>query len=125
MFVCVINKKTVYLSSQKQCVCFRMYPSVCCCCVQVVQAGRSGGGSSVSSAAVQEVEPQGLAHAKDTAEHEQMKAVLKSSLQANDSDTSVLPGLRIRTRTRASRGEKLITIHRQHENHKTIKQMLL
>ncbi|XP_056597832.1 FH1/FH2 domain-containing protein 3 isoform X2 [Triplophysa dalaica] len=71
---------------------------------QVVHAGRSGGGSSVSSAAVQEVEPQGLAHAKDTAEHEQMKAVLKSSVQANDSDTSVLPGLRIRTRTRASRG---------------------
>ncbi|XP_056597834.1 FH1/FH2 domain-containing protein 3 isoform X4 [Triplophysa dalaica] len=71
---------------------------------EVVHAGRSGGGSSVSSAAVQEVEPQGLAHAKDTAEHEQMKAVLKSSVQANDSDTSVLPGLRIRTRTRASRG---------------------
>ncbi|KAI7798416.1 putative FH1/FH2 domain-containing protein 3 [Triplophysa rosa] len=68
------------------------------------EAGRSGGGSSVSSTAVQEVEPQGLGHAKDTAEHEQMKAVLKSSLQANDSDTSVLPGLRIRTRTRASRG---------------------
>ncbi|KAA0709898.1 FH1/FH2 domain-containing protein 3 [Triplophysa tibetana] len=71
---------------------------------EAVQAGRSGGGSSVSSAAVQEVKPQGLAHAKDTAEHEQMKAVLKSSLQANDSDTSVLTGLRIRTRTRASRG---------------------
>ncbi|CAM4640773.1 unnamed protein product [Leuciscus chuanchicus] len=50
-------------------------------------------------------EPQGLCHAEDTAEHEQMKAVLKTSVQSSDSsDTTVVPALRTRTRTRASRG---------------------
>uniref|UniRef100_A0A671P5E0 FH1/FH2 domain-containing protein 3-like n=2 Tax=Sinocyclocheilus anshuiensis TaxID=1608454 RepID=A0A671P5E0_9TELE len=51
-------------------------------------------------------QPQGLCHAKDTAEHEQMKAVLKSSLQRGDSDSTStgMTGLRTRTRTRASRG---------------------
>lgn len=68
------------------------------------EAGRSGGGSSVPAAAGKEVKPQGLRHAENAAEHEQMKVVLKSSVQACDSDSSVLPGLRIRTRTRASRG---------------------
>ncbi|XP_051949413.1 FH1/FH2 domain-containing protein 3 isoform X2 [Xyrauchen texanus] len=69
------------------------------------QAGRLGGkSSSVTPAVAQESEPQGLGHAEDAAEHEQMKAVLKTSLQGSDSDTAVVPGLRTRTRTRASRG---------------------
>ncbi|KAL6489634.1 hypothetical protein MHYP_G00033750 [Metynnis hypsauchen] len=55
-----------------------------------------------SSAEGPEAPPQGLGYAEDVAEHEQMTAVLRNSLQGGDSTTSVLPGLR--TRTRASRG---------------------
>ncbi|KAA0703066.1 FH1/FH2 domain-containing protein 3 [Triplophysa tibetana] len=47
-------------------------------------------------------ESQGLGYTEDVAEHEQMTAVLRTSLQGGDSASSVLPGLR--TRTRASRG---------------------
>ncbi|XP_041104366.1 FH1/FH2 domain-containing protein 3-like isoform X5 [Polyodon spathula] len=47
-------------------------------------------------------QPQGLEYAEDAAEHENMKAVLKTSLQSGESSTSVVPGLR--TRTRANRG---------------------
>nr|XP_055076904.1 FH1/FH2 domain-containing protein 3 isoform X4 [Misgurnus anguillicaudatus] len=68
------------------------------------EAGRSGVGSSVTPVVVQKTEPQGLGHAENAADHEQMKAVLKTGLQGGDSDSSVVPGLRIRTRTRASRG---------------------
>ncbi|XP_016109330.1 FH1/FH2 domain-containing protein 3-like [Sinocyclocheilus grahami] len=76
------------------------------------EAGRvcvsSGGSSSTAPAVGPHTEPQGLCHAKDTAEHEQMKAVLKSSLQRGDSDSTStstgMTGLRTRTRTPASRG---------------------
>ncbi|XP_039592632.1 FH1/FH2 domain-containing protein 3-like isoform X6 [Polypterus senegalus] len=47
-------------------------------------------------------QPQGLEYAEDAAEHENMKAVLKTSLQSGESSTSVVPGVRVRTR--ASRG---------------------
>ncbi|XP_050987467.1 FH1/FH2 domain-containing protein 3 isoform X3 [Labeo rohita] len=50
----------------------------------------------------QESQPQGLGYTEDAAEHEQMTAVLRTSLQGGDSQSSVLPGLR--TRTRATRG---------------------
>ncbi|XP_056332211.1 FH1/FH2 domain-containing protein 3 isoform X3 [Danio aesculapii] len=50
----------------------------------------------------QECQPQGLGYTEDVAEHEQMTAVLRTSLQGGDSPSSVLPGLR--TRTRATRG---------------------
>ncbi|XP_056618866.1 FH1/FH2 domain-containing protein 3 isoform X2 [Triplophysa dalaica] len=50
----------------------------------------------------QDSQPQGLGYTEDVAEHEQMTAVLRTSLQGGDSASSVLPGLR--TRTRASRG---------------------
>ncbi|XP_067094215.1 FH1/FH2 domain-containing protein 3 [Osmerus mordax] len=46
--------------------------------------------------------PQGLQYAEDAAEHENMKAVLKSSSQGGDSGSSTVPGLR--TRSRANRG---------------------
>uniref|UniRef100_A0A3B1IKR7 Formin homology 2 domain containing 3a n=1 Tax=Astyanax mexicanus TaxID=7994 RepID=A0A3B1IKR7_ASTMX len=49
-------------------------------------------------------ETQGLGHAEDAAEHEHMKAVLKDSLQSGSTETSVLPGLRTRSRVRPSRG---------------------
>ncbi len=51
----------------------------------------------------QEGPPQGLGYTEDAAEHEQMTAVLRTSLQGGDSPSSVHPGLR--TRTRATRGK--------------------
>lgn len=47
-------------------------------------------------------QPQGLSYAEDAAEHENMKAVLKTSSPAVEDAT---PMLGIRTRSRASRGE--------------------
>ncbi|XP_026795713.3 FH1/FH2 domain-containing protein 3 isoform X7 [Pangasianodon hypophthalmus] len=55
-----------------------------------------------ASADGQDTPAQGLDYAEDAAEHEQMTAVLRNSLQLGDTTPSVLPGLR--TRTRASRG---------------------
>ncbi|XP_076768998.1 FH1/FH2 domain-containing protein 3 isoform X4 [Arvicanthis niloticus] len=46
-------------------------------------------------------QPQGLSYAEDAAEHESMKAVLKTSSPAVEDGT---PGLGLRTRSRASRG---------------------
>ncbi|XP_050992921.1 FH1/FH2 domain-containing protein 3 isoform X4 [Labeo rohita] len=73
---------------------------------RVCVSSSSGGVSSVSAAPPvgPQTEPQGLCHAEDAAEHEQMKAVLKGSLQSADSDSAGMTGLRLRTRTRASRG---------------------
>ncbi|XP_053483393.1 FH1/FH2 domain-containing protein 3 isoform X1 [Ictalurus furcatus] len=55
-----------------------------------------------ASADGQDAPLQGLDCAEDVAEHEQMTAVLRNSMQLGDTTPSVLPGLR--TRTRASRG---------------------
>ncbi|XP_029307977.1 LOW QUALITY PROTEIN: FH1/FH2 domain-containing protein 3 [Cottoperca gobio] len=52
----------------------------------------------------QESQPQGIQYAEDAAEHENMKAVLKSSLQDGESPTSTVPGLRTRTRASSTRG---------------------
>uniref|UniRef100_A0A9J8ABA7 FH1/FH2 domain-containing protein 3-like n=1 Tax=Cyprinus carpio carpio TaxID=630221 RepID=A0A9J8ABA7_CYPCA len=77
------------------------------------QAGRVCVSSSSTAPAVgPQTEPLGLCHAEDAVEHEQMKAVLKSSLQREDRDrdrdststSTGITGLRTRTRTRASRG---------------------
>ncbi|XP_045068703.1 FH1/FH2 domain-containing protein 3-like [Coregonus clupeaformis] len=60
------------------------------------------GGSAPGPVSQEGVLPQGLQYAEDAAEHENMKAVLKSSLQGcSESGASTVPGLR--TRTRASR----------------------
>uniref|UniRef100_A0A7N6BGF8 Formin homology 2 domain containing 3b n=1 Tax=Anabas testudineus TaxID=64144 RepID=A0A7N6BGF8_ANATE len=63
----------------------------------ITDSGKFGGATSDT----QESQPQGIQYAEDAAEHENMKAVLKSSLQGGESGTSTVPGLR--TRTRASR----------------------
>ncbi|XP_063735535.1 FH1/FH2 domain-containing protein 3 [Eleginops maclovinus] len=52
----------------------------------------------------QESQPQGIQYTEDAAEHENMKAVLKSSLQGGESPTSTVPGLRTRTRASGTRG---------------------
>ncbi|XP_040908925.1 FH1/FH2 domain-containing protein 3 isoform X2 [Toxotes jaculatrix] len=49
-------------------------------------------------------QPQGLGHAEDAAEHEHMKAVLRTSLSGSDKEISGVPGLRTRTRSRPGRG---------------------
>uniref|UniRef100_A0A671UE26 Formin homology 2 domain containing 3 n=1 Tax=Sparus aurata TaxID=8175 RepID=A0A671UE26_SPAAU len=63
----------------------------------ITDSGKFGGAPSEA----QESQPQGIQYAEAAAEHENMKAVLKSSLQGGESGTSMVPGLR--TRTRASR----------------------
>uniref|UniRef100_A0A8C9X084 Formin homology 2 domain containing 3 n=1 Tax=Sander lucioperca TaxID=283035 RepID=A0A8C9X084_SANLU len=63
----------------------------------ITDSGKFGSGPSDT----QDSQPQGIQYAEDAAEHENMKAVLKSSLQIGESATSTVPGLR--TRTRASR----------------------
>uniref|UniRef100_A0A3B3QHA7 Formin homology 2 domain containing 3 n=1 Tax=Paramormyrops kingsleyae TaxID=1676925 RepID=A0A3B3QHA7_9TELE len=61
-----------------------------------------GGKLSSNPSAGQDSEPQGLQHAEDAAEHENMKAVLRGGLRGGDSEAASMPGLRIRTR--ATRG---------------------
>ncbi|XP_046702735.1 FH1/FH2 domain-containing protein 3 isoform X2 [Silurus meridionalis] len=64
----------------------------------ITDSGKFAGASADS----QDTPAQGLGYAEDSAEHEQMTAVLRNSMQLGDTTPSVLPGLR--TRTRASRG---------------------
>ncbi|CAI5690207.1 unnamed protein product [Oreochromis niloticus] len=70
------------------------------------ECGRSSAGSNNSApSGGQEIEqPQGLEHAEDAAEHEHMKAVLRTSLSGSDKEGSGVPGLRTRTRSRPGRG---------------------
>uniref|UniRef100_A0A3P8NEV6 Formin homology 2 domain containing 3b n=1 Tax=Astatotilapia calliptera TaxID=8154 RepID=A0A3P8NEV6_ASTCA len=63
----------------------------------ITDSGKFGGAPSDKP----ESQPQSVQSAEDAAEHENMKAVLKSSLQSGESGSSTVPGLR--TRTRASR----------------------
>uniref|UniRef100_A0A674PP71 Formin homology 2 domain containing 3 n=1 Tax=Takifugu rubripes TaxID=31033 RepID=A0A674PP71_TAKRU len=52
--------------------------------------------------------PQGLGHSEDAAEHENMKAVLRTSLGGSDKEVSGVPGLRTRTRSRPGRGGRTL-----------------
>lgn len=65
------------------------------------QSGKFGSAPSDS----QENQPQDTQYAEDAAEHENMKAVLKSSSQGGESVTSTVPGLRTRTRASGTRGQ--------------------
>lgn len=62
----------------------------------VWQSGKFSGSSPAAPS-----QPQGLSYAEDAAEHENMKAVLKTSSPALEDAT---PMLGVRTRSRASRG---------------------
>ncbi|XP_061615699.1 FH1/FH2 domain-containing protein 3 isoform X5 [Phyllopteryx taeniolatus] len=63
------------------------------------------GSSSAPSGCQESEQPQGLGHTEDAAEHEHMKAVLRTSLSGgDDKDVSAVPGLRTRTRSRPGRG---------------------
>ncbi|XP_044063490.1 FH1/FH2 domain-containing protein 3 isoform X2 [Siniperca chuatsi] len=66
----------------------------------ITDSGKFGGAPSDT----QESQPQGIQYAEDAAEHENMKAVLKSSPQGGESGTSTVPGLRTRTRASSTRG---------------------
>ncbi|XP_069372492.1 FH1/FH2 domain-containing protein 3 isoform X2 [Paralichthys olivaceus] len=68
--------------------------------------GRYGSSSSNSapSGSQESEQPQGLGHSEDAAEHEHMKAVLSTSLSSGDKESSGVPGLRTRTRSRPGRG---------------------
>ncbi|XP_071225149.1 FH1/FH2 domain-containing protein 3-like isoform X3 [Salvelinus alpinus] len=67
----------------------------------------AGQNVSAPGGGVESLQPQGLGHAEDAAEHEFMKAVLKTSLQGGDRETSGVPGLRTRTRSRPGRGGRV------------------
>lgn len=82
-----------------------------------LQSGKFAG----ASADGQDAPGQGLDYAEDVAEHEQMTAVLRNSLQLGDTTPSVLPGLR--TRTRASRGAHKATFNLLHVHAPAIEQM--
>lgn len=70
-------------------------------CPSFIQSGKFG---NAPSSEAQESQPQGIQYAEDAAEHENMKAVLKSSLHGGDSGTSTVPGHRSRTRASNTRG---------------------
>ncbi|XP_075867430.1 FH1/FH2 domain-containing protein 3 isoform X2 [Nelusetta ayraudi] len=68
--------------------------------------GRHGSScnNSTPSGSQENEQPQGLNHSEDAAEHESMKAVLRTSLGGSDREVSGVPGLRTRTRSRPGRG---------------------
>uniref|UniRef100_A0A3B4G9Y1 FH1/FH2 domain-containing protein 3-like n=1 Tax=Pundamilia nyererei TaxID=303518 RepID=A0A3B4G9Y1_9CICH len=66
----------------------------------ITDSGKFGGAPSDKP----ESQPQSVQSAEDAAEHENMKAVLKSSLQGGESGSSTVPGLRTRTRASSTRG---------------------
>ncbi|XP_041843224.1 FH1/FH2 domain-containing protein 3 isoform X5 [Melanotaenia boesemani] len=66
----------------------------------ITDSGKFGSASSDA----QESQPQGIQNAEDAAEHENMKAVLKSNSQGGETGTSTVPGLRTRTRASITRG---------------------
>ncbi|XP_074542404.1 FH1/FH2 domain-containing protein 3 isoform X3 [Halichoeres trimaculatus] len=72
--------------------------------------GRYGSSSSNSapSGSQESEQPQGLGHSEDAAEHEHMKAVLRTSLSGGDKEASGVPGLRTRTRSRPGRGGRTV-----------------
>ncbi|XP_029701292.1 FH1/FH2 domain-containing protein 3 isoform X3 [Takifugu rubripes] len=71
--------------------------------------GRNGCRSSSAPGGGQDVgQPQGLGHSEDAAEHENMKAVLRTSLGGSDKEVSGVPGLRTRTRSRPGRGGRTL-----------------
>ncbi|XP_047455684.1 FH1/FH2 domain-containing protein 3 isoform X5 [Mugil cephalus] len=65
-----------------------------------IESGKFAGAPSEA----QDSQPQGIQSAEDAAEHENMKAVLKTSLQGGESGASTVPGLRTRTRASSTRG---------------------
>ncbi|TKS65570.1 FH1/FH2 domain-containing protein 3 [Collichthys lucidus] len=64
----------------------------------------SSSNTSAPSGSQEPEQPQGLGHSEDVAEHEHMKAVLRTSLSGSDKEASGVPGLRTRTRSRPGRG---------------------
>ncbi|KAM4631109.1 FH1/FH2 domain-containing protein 3 [Polymixia lowei] len=65
----------------------------------------SGGSNSAPSGCQESEQHQGLGHAEDAVEHEHMKAVLRTSISSGgDKESTGVPGLRTRTRSRPGRG---------------------
>lgn len=68
----------------------------------------SSSSNSAPSGSQDSEQPQGLGHSEDAAEHEHMKAVLRTSLSGGDKEGSGVPGLRTRTRSRPGRGGRTV-----------------
>ncbi|XP_026156119.1 FH1/FH2 domain-containing protein 3 isoform X1 [Mastacembelus armatus] len=73
------------------------------------ECGHHGSSSSNSAptGSQENEQPQGLDHAEGAAEHEHMKAVLRTSLSGSDREAGGVPGLRTRTRSRPGRGGRI------------------
>ncbi|KAM8883020.1 FH1/FH2 domain-containing protein 3 isoform 1-T1 [Synchiropus picturatus] len=69
-----------------------------------IETGKYASSNSAPSGSQDGEQPRGLGHAEDAAEHEQMKAVLRTSLTGGDKEGGGVPGLRTRTRSRPGRG---------------------
>ncbi|XP_029299444.1 FH1/FH2 domain-containing protein 3 isoform X4 [Cottoperca gobio] len=74
------------------------------------ECGKYGSSStnSAPSGSQEGEQPQGLGHTEDAAEHEHMKAMLRTSLSGGDKEPSGVPGLRTRTRSRPGRGGRIM-----------------
>uniref|UniRef100_A0A1A8DY10 Formin homology 2 domain containing 3 n=1 Tax=Nothobranchius kadleci TaxID=1051664 RepID=A0A1A8DY10_NOTKA len=72
--------------------------------------GSSCSNNSAPSGSQDSEPPQGLGHAEDAAEHEQMKAVLRTGLSCSDKEAGTVPGLRTRTRSRPGRGGRTMQV---------------
>ncbi|XP_054911906.1 FH1/FH2 domain-containing protein 3 isoform X4 [Poeciliopsis prolifica] len=74
------------------------------------ECGRNGSSCSNNGApsGQDSDQPQGLGHTEDAAEHEHMKAVLRTSLTGSDKEAVGVPGLRTRTRSRPGRGGRTV-----------------
>lgn len=73
-------------------------------CINAVSSPSQSGKFGGASPEAQENQPQGIQTAAEAAEHENMKAVLRSGLREGESGTSTVPGLRTRTRAGSTRG---------------------
>ncbi|XP_049587122.1 FH1/FH2 domain-containing protein 3 isoform X2 [Syngnathus scovelli] len=67
----------------------------------ITDSGKFGGAQPDTP----ESQPHGIQYAEDAAEHENMKAVLKGSVQSGDSEISTVPGLRTRTRVGSTKAQ--------------------
>lgn len=83
-----------------------MLNSFCSYPISPLQGGRHGSScnNSAPSGSQENEQLQGLNHSEDAAEHENMKAVLRTSLGGSDREVSGVPGLRTRMRSRPGRG---------------------
>lgn len=99
-FFVTSESKRKILQLQAAVFLFSFFPSLPRQCARYGSSSNSGAPSGSQDSE----QPQGLGHAEDAVEHENMKAVLRTSIGSGDKEASGVPGLRTRTRSRPGRG---------------------